>query len=294
VALGYTIPLTRWDTTLSLGFDRSDSPVVEEPFADLDIRSRTESYALGIRQPIWRTVDTELAASLTLVRRDNKSFLAGEPFSFSPGAEDGASAVTALRFAQELVTRRQEWALSLRSTFSFGIDAFDPTIHGGGLPDSHFFAWLGQWQYVRRLPVRDWQLILRGAAQLTPDPLLPLEQFSLGGMDTVRGYRENQLVRDIGVAATAEVRVPLYVRQEERVLDLAVFFDAGYARNNGIEGVDNPGGEFVASAGLGVLWNPHRRFSATVYWGYPFNDFEQTSDDLQDLGFHFSLVASWP
>ncbi|MGB3650239.1 MAG: ShlB/FhaC/HecB family hemolysin secretion/activation protein, partial [Rivularia sp. (in: cyanobacteria)] len=45
--------------------------------------------------------------------------------------------------------------------------------------------------------------------QLTPDSLLSLERFSIGGVDTVRGYRQNQLVSDNGVLGAVELRIPL-------------------------------------------------------------------------------------
>ena len=293
VNLSYAIPINRFDTTVQVTVENSDSPVVEEPFTSLDIRSRTQRYSIGLRQPIYRTVNTELALSLTVMRGDNKSFLAGEPFSFSPGTANGESIVTAVRFGQELVTRTQDYALAMRSTFALGVDALNSTIQPKGLPDSQYWVWLGQAQYVRRL-TDDWQLILRGTAQLTDQPLLPLEQFSLGGIDTVRGYRENQLVRDQALCATAELRIPVIRKNDRSLLDLAVFCDAGWAKNNDIRGVNTLPDEFISSAGLGVLWNPNRNFSMTVYWGYPFKHFDQTSDNLQDYGVHFNLVATLP
>jgi hemolysin activation/secretion protein len=36
-----------------------------------------------------------------------------------------------------------------------------------------------------------------------------IEQFSLGGIDTVRGYRQNQIVADNGVFGSVELSVPL-------------------------------------------------------------------------------------
>jgi hemolysin activation/secretion protein len=49
---------------------------------------------------------------------------------------------------------------------------------------------------VRRFDTRGDQYVLRNDLQLAKDPLLPLEQFTVGGASTVRGYRENQLVKD--------------------------------------------------------------------------------------------------
>ncbi len=60
-------------------------------------------------------------------------------------------------------------------------------------------AWLGQFQLAHRLWDSDNQVILRADAQLTRDPLLPIEKFAVGGANTVRGYRDNQLVRDNGL-----------------------------------------------------------------------------------------------
>jgi hemolysin activation/secretion protein len=105
-------------------------------------------------------------------------------------------------------------------------------------PDGRFVSILGQGQYLRRLnpdllpsAFAGSQFILRGGFQWTDDPLLAMEQFSLGGANTVRGYRENQLVRDTGVFASAELRVPI-IRSERwgEVLQVAPFFDFGAGR----------------------------------------------------------------
>lgn len=293
INFSYSIPVTRFDTTLQFNFENSDSPVVEEPFSSLDIHSRSQTYSLGLRQPIYHTVSTEFALSLALLRRDNKNFLAGDPFSFSPGSIDGKSTVTAIRFGQEFLTRSQTYALSVRSTFEFGIDALGSTTLPSGLPDSQYWLWLAQAQYVRRLP-GDWQILLRGAAQLTDQPLLPIEQFSLGGIDTVRGYRENQLVRDEAICASAELRIPILRKNEKSQLDFALFCDAGWGKNNNVRQADTLPDDFISSAGAGVLWNPTRNFSMTVYWGYPFKHFNQTADNLQDYGVHFNLLATLP
>ena len=58
---------------------------------------------------------------------------------------------------------------------------------------------------------RESHLILRASTQLASDALLAMEKFVVGGHATVRGYRENQFVRDNGFAASAELRFPLFV-----------------------------------------------------------------------------------
>ncbi len=284
----YTLPITRRDTTLQVSFSNTDSPVVEEPFRELKISSRTESFQVMLRHPLVRTPTNELAFSLGLARRYNKTFLAGEPFSFSPGAIDGVSNVTVIRFGQEYITRSAEDALALRSTFNFGVPSFGATRNGAETPDGQFLTWQGQGQYARRLNENDWQAIVRGAVQLSNDSLLPLEQFSLGGLDTVRGYRENEIVRDSGWSASAELRIPVWRTSSRSILSVAPFIDAGYAWND--HGM--PHSELLSSAGVGLLFNPNDHVTGFIYWGIPFHRFDDDADnDLQDEGIHFSLTV---
>jgi len=76
-------------------------------------------------------------------------------------------------------------------------------------PSSEFFIWLGQAQYAWRMLDDGTQLVLRGNAQFSDSPLLPLERIAVGGFNTVRGYRENQLVRDDGFSISTEFHYPL-------------------------------------------------------------------------------------
>jgi len=52
------------------------------------------------------------------------------------------------------------------------------------------------------------QLFAKVQGQLADQPLVSSEQLSLGGMDTVRGYLESEVLGDYGVAGTIELRSP--------------------------------------------------------------------------------------
>lgn len=60
-----------------------------------------------------------------------------------------------------------------------------------------------------RLLAPDTLLLVRGDVQLSTTSLVPLEQFSLGGFQNVRGYRQDLLLSDNGAFASAEVRLPI-------------------------------------------------------------------------------------
>jgi hemolysin activation/secretion protein len=52
------------------------------------------------------------------------------------------------------------------------------------------------------------QLFLKAQGQASDQPLVSSEQFSLGGLDTVRGYLESEALGDFGGIATVELRSP--------------------------------------------------------------------------------------
>jgi hemolysin activation/secretion protein len=192
------------------------------------------------------------------------------------------------------VYRTQNQVLAARSRFSVGVDAFGATINATGEPDGQFFAWLGQFQWVRRLGILDTQLIFRSNLQLAADRLLALEQIAVGGRYTVRGYRENTQLADNAFLASLEVRVPL-VRNTgwADFVELAPFVDYGRAWNTKSP---DPEPEDLSSVGIGLRWgltapspNPLRLYFE-VYWGHPLRDVKTAGGDLQDEGVHLQFI----
>jgi hemolysin activation/secretion protein len=238
---------------------------------------------------VYRTLNAEITLAAALERRKSETSLLGEPFSFSPGAEDGRSVVSVARLAQELVYRAREQVVAARSTFSFGLDAFGSTVHDDA-PDSRFVAWLGQFQWVRRFGERGHQVHFRVNGQLVDDSLLPLEQYSVGGLDSVRGFRTNQLVRDYGYTASLEYRLPVFANPTGwRNLQLAAFVDTGAAKNRA---GPNPEPSRLTGIGLGLVWTLSPRYFAEIYFADGRTDVpEQPGHSLQDDGVHFRLVA---
>jgi len=295
---GYAIPVSAWDTTLSFRYRKNDSTVVDDVFGPLDIVTKTESFEAGLRQPVYRTLNQEIALSLSVEREESRSFLSGEPFSFSSGTDNGKAVVVPLRFGQEWTYRSQRQVVAARSRFTFGLDAGGATINSGqNVPDGKFFAWLGQFQWARILGFRDTQLIARADIQRSNDPLLPVEQMAVGGRYTVRGYRESLLVKDDVFIASLETRIPLVQNARwAEYLQLAPFFD--YGRGTNVDLPDN-GPTDISSVGAGLRWgaSPIKgpfdlRCEAEIYWGYRLRNLPRTHDDLQDDGIHFQIAIS--
>jgi hemolysin activation/secretion protein len=243
---------------------------------------------MTLRHPFYRTLGDEVAGGLAFENRRNENFLLGRPFSFSAGTDNGKSVVSALRVTPEWIHRTPTQVLAFRSRFSFGLDVLGATINNGPLPSGQFIAWLGQFQWARRLGTWGVETIARADVQLTPDRLLSLEQFTVGGSQSVRGYRENALVRDNGAVGSLEARFPV-VRSKQGVdiFQVAPFFDAGTAWS--AHGT-TPDPRYLASVGLGLRWAVMTDVTAQVYWGYKLKDVPRPGDDPQDKGVHFSVA----
>ncbi len=284
---GYSVPLTPQNTRLSLRYDLGHSEVFGSPYQYLDIESQSRNASLALTHPLIKTSSQELALGLSLESRSYRTWLLGDPSSFSAGQEDGDSLVNVARFSQDWIQRTPQQVVAARSTLSAGVGALGATVHAD-LPDSQFFAWLGQFQWARRL-FNDHEVLFRASAQWANDRLLPQEQFAVGGLDTVRGYLQNQLVRDTGWTASLEYRLPLLRRDRLGDLQIAAFVDGGGAANRHVK--DDTGEDALASVGLGLLYQWDERISAQLYWGHRLRKVstEGNSNGLQEQGVTFSL-----
>jgi hemolysin activation/secretion protein len=143
----------------------------------------------------------------------------------------------------------------------------------------------------------DAQLLFRVDGQVTDDSLLPMEQISIGGRYSVRGYRENFLVRDEGIIASLEARIP--VIQNKLLADyiqVCPFYDYGRGDN---KRMPTPDPQEISSVGVGLRWAAsltksffNLKTESEIYWGYPFTDVRWSHQNLQDNGIHFQIAIT--
>ena len=292
----YSLPLNRYDTTFTATYRRNAFLVVEDPFQPLDLNVDSQIIGLTLRQPVYRTVSDEFAIALVgeheYLKTTSAFDVPGLPSLFIPGSSDtGVATVSALRFLQEYTHRSPTFVFAALSRFTVGLNVLGATINSGPLPDGQFFSWLGQTQAVKRL--ENWwglQVLGRAGVQIANDRLFPLEQMPVGGRFSVRGYRENTLVRDDAVLASVETRFPLFrFPSGEDRLQFAQFVDFGHAWNAKGE---TPDLRTLASVGVGLRWSilPQERARFEVYWGQQLNHVQQGEGNLQDYGIHLALV----
>jgi hemolysin activation/secretion protein len=287
----WSIPITPSDTMLSFRYDNNDAIVIDDIFRSLDITSLTETFGVALEQPLYRTGDQNFSIGMALDYRSNETTLLGRPFNLSPGSIDGQINAVVLRFSQNWLRRSREDVIALRSTFSIGLPVLDAT-NLPLKPNANFQAWLGQFQYVRQIFGNN-LFVFRLSTQLAITPLFSFEQIAIGGANTVRGYRENELVRDNAVIASLEDHVPiaqLSLFGRTGAIELVPFFDYGNAWNTGRP---TPSPNAIMSAGLGVRFALDTLLQMKLDYGYALRPIEHPDYNLQDSGLHFRIATQY-
>ncbi|HPG25132.1 MAG TPA: ShlB/FhaC/HecB family hemolysin secretion/activation protein, partial [Myxococcota bacterium] len=298
--VGYDVPISPFGTRLGFRFSNAESEVVDGPLEDADIQSRSRTFAFELSQPLVRGARQNASLFLRAEHRRAKAFLFGTgEAALAEGSEEGETTVAVLRAGGEWAWRDARQALALRTTLSVGLDTLGATMDGEGAADAEFVTGLFQAQWAARLTDWNLQAVARLDGQVADSRLFGLERFAVGGYSTVRGYRENQLVRDHGVVGSLELRVPIW-RDPGRDLEIALapFVDAG----GGWNASRTRGQTTLASAGIGLRadWRPW--IAARLYWGQALLPVRNApDDDPQDAGIHFLLtfrpdwdtVAGW-
>ncbi len=278
--LAYTLPINARNGTLGLNATISRSRIIEQPFDAVDIRSPAQSVELTLRQPIYQTPTRDWGAGLTFSHSASDTTLLGIPFQLSPGADEaGRTRLSVLRAFVETLQRGSDQVLSARLTFSTGLDWLDATRNPEP-PDGRFVSLRGQGVYLYQF-APDHLISTRVDVQVADRPLVGLEQFGLGGSDTVRGYRQNARLNNNGFFASVEWRYPLF-QQDDQVLQLATFLDGGRVWGRG-------SGDTLVGTGLGLIWR-QMNFDARLDIALPLVDSDAAAPrSWQDNGLYFSV-----
>lgn len=134
-------------------------------------------------------------------------------------------------------------------------------------------------------------LFARMSGQVTGGPLITNEQFSVGGIDDVRGYLEAERLGDNAVAATLELRSMNLARaypSQLRNLQLLAFTDGAALRTL----TPLPGTKKSAmlwSTGVGLRLEAVKHLEAALTWAYPLRSGERTASGDQRVHFNVGV-----
>jgi len=293
----YNFPLFNTATRFETYYNFANAEIIEQSISNnIDISSRTWTSGFKFILSSDKSINQKLKLSVGIERRFSKTLFDDEGVPLTPGIEpDGESHITALRISQDILFRNRKQVFAMRMTLSYGLNALGSTQNENHQPSSDFHKVLGQAQFAQQFFANRDQLVIRLDGQLAQSGLLPMEQFGIGGRLSIRGYRENQLLRDNGYAASIEYRITTPVAFDSfkrRRLQTVMFVDTGGAW---YDQINRNNRKFIrlTSAGLGFRWEILKRLDTQFYWAYAFNSVDTSNDNsIQDHGIHFSLQYS--
>ncbi|MFN3819032.1 ShlB/FhaC/HecB family hemolysin secretion/activation protein [Blastomonas sp.] len=305
----YSAPFIHPAMTIDLRGGYNRAAVVDAPLRNLNIRARDWFAEGGFGLTVWQRPLTpasidgqpEVSAQSVMVRagvihRETRTFLLGEPFSFSPGSVRGLAEYTALRLGADWTRRSASTVWIAQARFTQGIEGSRSDVIGIVAPSPRFRSWSGQVSHARRLGGSGFELRARLAGQYGEGALYAGERFVAGGSQSVRGYRESLLLADRGVTGSVEVARPLVLGTGATgPLGLrwgsftpSVFADGAIARNAARAFQPVPGE--LASIGAALAWTPSPSLSARVIYGHALINAPVTgSRDIQDDGLSFAI-----
>ncbi len=130
-------------------------------------------------------------------------------------------------------------------------------------------------------------------AQITGDPLLSSEQFSVGGENSVRGYLEAERIGDYGARTTIELRTPSFGQLVSAKINdwhMLTFFDgAALWLRNPLPGEQSS--YTLAGVGVGTRLTAFDDFNAALDIAFPLTDASATK--AGDVRFHFRVSSGF-
>lgn len=295
-ALGYNtginLPVNALGTRFSFNYTDTTSTIVEQPLDVLNITNHIIGFDGGLSHALYRTFADELSLGVNFAVRQNETLFNGECIPVDGiGIETCDTQVSVLRMSQRASHKGDSNSLVLWSTFSVGLDALDATTNQSGLQSGEFFSWLGQGMFSQRLWEGGALLVVKANIQLADKPLLNLERYAVGGVYTVRGYRENTYVRDNGFNTNLEIHYPVLTSymSGNNNLYLVPFLDYGGAWNNDTSVISDQQADYLFSAGIGFNWQFYNT-NTEFYWANAFTAVKNSpaaERNIQDDGIHF-------
>lgn len=289
--LGYRLPLSPMGGGLQVQVAGDTRRATPAELSQYDLRGSGQTYRLSYGQPIHQTPQSEWGLSLGARYQTDTVAAATSPplpLAFAPYGT-GTARILAVEFAQTYKTEAGGGQWQAHSQFTVGSGQFDGTQGTPTVPSHTFFYWQGLVQRSLALSDRH-ELKLEAALQLAANALLGPEQFTIGGIDSVRGYRQERSRGDNGLRLSLSDRITLQKNVVgDPTLQLIPFIDAGTVWNTGNHATPQLTNQFLLGAGLGLHWQFLEGLTARLDWGLPLISVPRLTHTLQDSGIYLQL-----
>ncbi len=294
----------------TFGFNHVD---LADPFdSPLDVTGLSTTYSLFVEKTIKKSRRFDLMGDVRLNFYDSKISIDGKALDDVLRANGfkrrrrfpvnpfGAPVIPVIGNPSRPNQFRQIFEFDRVRTFSYGLTMAERddrgrtiirgsiehglAMMGGNRPFSKFNFDVTRLQSLPKGMI----LILRGQSQFTPSNLPGMNQFQLGGTNTIRGFKEGLLVGDSGYFISSELRFPLFKMPHflKKRFQGVAFFEHGHTAVTGDNKDSDASGtsDTLSSAGVGLRGQIIKKLTGRVDIGFTWD-----RKNEQNFRIHFGL-----
>lgn len=293
----YMYPIYDSRTHVGVGFSYVATDVGGE-FEDFQVESRSKQGQVFLQRDLWANQNTDVSGRVGVVRKDWES----KSVNRSKSNEELLVVQTDLN-----VDRRDAQG---RTLVNAGVDVGVPDTWGSARQgssqlfrddtDVDFLKFRGSVDRYQKVPIEHAFAHARVKSQFSSDRLPVQEQFSLTGMNNVRGFSEGAFLGDNGVIVSAELfsaipfipnfKYPFSDKTFKESVHIMGFVDYGVGSLNDEAPGTHRKDEF-ASVGLGLRARLYEDTFARLEVGFPVNESNQEFWD--DAHLHFVVQTEF-
>lgn len=251
--LAYDAPISNEGTRATFSYSRNRVKIIDGQFEDFDIKAYSNDLAIGINHPLNVTALTKVDFFAEAHRKWSNTTYSGWDIA------DNETNLLKAGLNARSYDKNGLWFVQLSvSDYDSELKVRDREVSGN---------YYGAYVMRRQNLPNDKYLLLRAYGQYTNEKDLPSsEQFSVGGIATVRGYEESELSGDKGYFASLEYGFPL--SKDKQSLRGFVFYDYGAVYNSYNLNGDR---SYISSTGAGLEFF-HKGWYGKVALGIPLED----------------------
>jgi len=286
----YSVPIGRHETKLNVGYSYSGTKLDRGPFKNDDIRGKSHSFYLDLSRRLVKTENYKLYGDIAFDLRNTETTLKGADLY---GYRTRSVKMNLTNIKDDIYGK---WLANIGVTK--GIDIFGASnVDSLGnytrrTPTNRMFKAQAS---LARLQVLPWRMlgIFNINGQWTNRNVWWSDKLQIGGISSVRGFKEGYFLRDYGLTGSAEFRFPVpflnRLPQKLRFIDdsirLAAFTDFGWFGDYD-RSIDS---DFVMSVGGGLVLKMTRYLSGNVYVGVPIIN---KPHEASSVRVHFTVTSN--
>lgn len=273
-SISYEFPAGKKGARLTLGYDKNETEVISGSLESLEVSGESSNLSISFRRPLRVEPGLKATGYLSLHDKKSATYFVGEKLLKS----DIRTAVPGFDIQFDIGGNY----IYTNHTFTRGFLINDESEDGSGDADDNddylkyngSFLWQGRVDKKRTASIN---VML----QYTDDQPLPSsEEFSLGGISTVRGYPEGLLSSDRGYLLRAELNGPV----ADKIRGF-LFLDHGRLLLSEDEKASYEE-DYLTGAGLGVICNLTENSTGKFVLGIPMNGEYESR-------IHFIIQSAW-